>query len=97
MRSSPVYFALCWPSNGGLTPLVFFAWCPLLLSGRTFRDKSQRGEAPPFHAVCVYLRGGLERADDLVAACVSESMGSKLFAVIGPNIGNDLPCACPGS
>lgn len=90
-----VLLALCWPSNGGLTPLVFFAWVPLLLSEERFA-KSPKGESPRHFMPYVFISVAVWNAlTTWWLYCVSESMGSKLFAVIGPNIGNDLLMCLP--
>lgn len=90
-----VLLALCWPSNGGLTPLVFFAWVPLLLSEERFAT-SPKGERPRHFMPYVFISVAVWNAlTTWWLYCVSESMGSKLFAVIGPNIGNDLLMCLP--
>lgn len=82
--------AICWPSNGGLTPLVFFAWVPLLLAEERF-SSSQKDVRPRHFMPYVFIALAVWNAlTTWWLYCVRESMDSKLFAVIGPNIGNDL-------
>lgn len=90
-----VLLAICWPSNGGLTPLVFFAWVPLLLAEERFANSSK--DARPRHFM-PYAFTSVAVWNALTTwwlFCVSEPMDSKFFAVIGPNIGNDLLMCLP--
>ncbi len=90
-----VLLAFCWPSNGGLTPLVFFAWVPLLVAEERFAA-SPKGERPRHFMPYVFMAVAVWNAlTTWWLYCVSGSMGSKLFAVIGPNIGNDLLMCLP--
>ncbi len=87
--------AFCWPANGGLTPLVFLAWVPLLLAEERFATdhKTQRPRHfMPFVFVAVATWNALTT---WWLYCVSEPLDAKLFAVIGPNIGNDLLMCLP--
>jgi apolipoprotein N-acyltransferase len=87
--------AVCWPANGGLVPLIFIAWVPLLLAEERFAtsDKSQRPKHfMPFVLLAMVVWNACVT---WWLYCVSESMDSKLFAVIGPNIGNDLLFCLP--
>lgn len=105
MRQSRYYFlsalvsgallALSWPDNGGLTPLVFFGWVPLLLAEERYAGTS-KSERPRHFMPYVFVAVAIWNAlTTWWLYCVSESLGSKLFAVIGPNIGNDLLMCLP--
>jgi apolipoprotein N-acyltransferase len=90
-----ILLALCWPSNGGMTPLVFFAWVPLLLAEERFTN-SPKDVRPRHFMPYVFIAVAVWNAlTTWWLYCVSESMGTKLFAVIGPNIGNDLLMCLP--
>ena len=90
-----VLLAFCWPANGGITPLVFFAWVPLLLAEERFAT-SPKGDRPRHFMPYVFLALAVWNAlTTWWLYCVSEPMASKLFAVIGPNIGNDLLMCLP--
>lgn len=82
--------AVCWPSNGGLTPLVFFAWVPLLLAEECFSNSAKDSRPRHFMPYVLLAVAVWNALTTWWLYCVSESMDSKLFAVIGPNIGNDL-------
>lgn len=87
--------AFCWPANGGLTPLVFMAWVPLLLAEERFAT-APRDERPRHFMPYVFLAVAVWNAlTTWWLYCVSEPMDAKLFAVIGPNIGNDLLMCLP--
>ena len=90
-----VLLAICWPANGGLTPLVFFAWVPLLFAEERFAG-SLKEERPRHFMPYVFIAVAVWNAlTTWWLYCVSEPMGSKLFAAIGPNIGNDLLMCLP--
>ena len=87
--------ALSWPAIGGATPLIFFAWVPLLLAEERYTT-SAKGERPRNFIPYVLLAMAVWNAlTTWWLYCVSEPMGSKLFAVIGPNVGNDLLFGLP--
>ena len=90
-----ILLAICWPANGGLTPLVFFAWVPLLFAEERFAG-SLKEERPRHFMPYVFIAVAVWNAlTTWWLYCVSEPMGSKLFAAIGPNIGNDLLMCLP--
>ena len=90
-----VLLSFCWPAMGGMVPLVFFAWVPLLLAEERFAI-SERSERPRHFMPYVLLAVAVWNAcTTWWLYCVSEPMESKLFSVIGPNIGNDLLFCVP--
>ncbi len=87
--------AFCWPANGGALPLVFIAWVPLLLAEERFAT-SEKGQRPRHFIPYVLLAVAVWNAlTTWWLFCVSGTLDSRLFAVIGPNIGNDLLMCLP--
>ncbi len=87
--------AICWPANGGLLPLVFCAWVPMLFAEERFAN-TPKGQRPRHFMPYVFIAVAVWNAlTTWWLYCVSEPMSSKLFAVIGPNIGNDLLMCLP--
>lgn len=87
--------SLAWPAIGGLPPLIFVAWVPLLLAEERFSG-SARDERPrnffPYVLLAMAVWNG---CCTWWLYCVSEDTSTKLFTVIGPNIGNDLLMCIP--
>jgi apolipoprotein N-acyltransferase len=92
---SGALLAVAWPAAGGLTPLIFVAWVPLLWAEERYA-RSARGERPrnfmPY-AMLALLVWNL--ATTWWLFCVSESIGTRLFTLIGPNVGNVLVMSVP--
>ena len=87
--------AFAWPASGGLAPLIFFAWVPLLMANERYA-RSDRSERPKNFMPYVFLALAVWNAlTTWWLFCVSESMGTKLFAAIGPNVGNVLLMSIP--
>ncbi len=87
--------AIAWPANGGLVPLIFIAWVPLLLAEERF-STSDRERRPRHFMPYVFIAVAVWNAcTTWWLFCVREDMGTKLFTVIGPNIGNDLLMCLP--
>lgn len=82
--------ALCWPANGGITPLVFFAWVPLLLAEERFATSSPEERPRHFMPYALLALAIWNALTTWWLFCVREPLGTKLFSVIGPNVGNDL-------
>jgi apolipoprotein N-acyltransferase len=92
---SGVLLALSLPDNVGWVPLIFAAWVPLLLAEERFHT-SNKAERPRNFMPYVLLAMAVWNAcTTWWLYWVSEPMESKLFAVIGPNIGNDLLFCLP--
>ena len=88
-------WSLAWPAIGGITPLVFIAWVPLLLAEERYAN-SDPAARPRNFMPYVFLAVALWNAcTTWWLYCVSESFGTKLFTAIGPNIGNDLLMCIP--
>lgn len=93
--ASGALWSLAWPAVGGITPLAFFAWVPLLWAEERFAtsDRAQR----PRHFIPYVMLALLiwNLCTTWWLYCVSESMGTKLFTLIGPNVGNVLVMSVP--
>lgn len=83
------------PANIGCTPLVFFAWVPLLLAEERFATSPKRTRPRHFMPFVFLAMAVWNACTTWWLFEVSEPMESKLFAVIGPNIGNDLLFCIP--
>jgi apolipoprotein N-acyltransferase len=88
-------WALAWPAVGDITPLAFFAWMPLLWAEDRFAnsDPSRRPRHFMPYVMLALLVWNLSTTWWLY--CVSESEGTKLFTLIGPNVGNVLVMSVP--
>lgn len=88
-------WALSWPAAGGITPLAFMAWVPLLLAeerfARSTKDQRPRHFMP--YVMLALLVWNLPTTWWLF--CVSEPLGTRLFTLIGPNVGNVLVMSVP--
>lgn len=87
--------ALAWPGTGGFTPLIFLAWVPLLYAEERYA-RSAPGERPrnfmPYVMLALLV---WNLATTWWLFCVSESLGTRLFTLIGPNVGNVLVMSVP--
>ena len=85
-----VLLALAWPAVGHLTPLIFVAWVPLLWAEERYA-RSPKGERPrnfmPYVMLALLV---WNLATTWWLFCVSEPTGTRLFTLIGPNVGNML-------
>lgn len=90
-----VLLALAWPAVGGLTPLVFVAWVPLLWAEE--RYARSRKEERPRHFMPYVMLALLvwNLATTWWLFHVSEFLGTRLFTLIGPNVGNVLVMSVP--
>jgi apolipoprotein N-acyltransferase len=87
--------AFSWPANGGLVPLIFLAWVPLLLAEERFATSEKRARPAHFMPYVLLAVAIWNAFTTWWLFCVSGPMGSRLFSVIGPNIGNDLLMCLP--
>lgn len=90
-----VLLALSWPANGGITPFIFIAWVPMLLAEERYAGSPKQERPRNFMTYLFLAMAVWNGLTTWWLYCVSEPMGSKLFAVIGPNIGNDLLMCLP--
>lgn len=87
--------ALAWPAAGRITPLIFVAWVPLLWAEDRYAA-SAPGERPRHFMPYVMLALLVwNLATTWWLFCVSESIGTRLFTLIGPNVGNMLVMSVP--
>ncbi|MBK6893461.1 MAG: apolipoprotein N-acyltransferase [Flavobacteriales bacterium] len=90
-----VLLALAWPAVGHLTPLIFVAWVPLLWAEERYA-RSPKGERPrnfmPYVMLALLV---WNLATTWWLFCVSEPTGTRLFTLIGPNVGNMLLMSVP--
>lgn len=90
-----VLWALAWPAIGGLTPLAFIAWVPLLLAEERF-SRAVPPERPRRFMRYVFLALAVWNvATTWWLFCVSEPLTTRLFTLIGPNVGNVLLMSLP--
>lgn len=88
-------WVLAWPAIGGLVPLAFIAWVPLLLAEERFAAKAP-GERPKHFMPYVFLALAVWNVGTTWwLYCVSEPLGTRLFTFIGPNVGNVLLMSIP--
>lgn len=86
---------LAWPCIGSITPLLFLAWVPLLLAEKRFTESPADGRPRNFFPYVLLAVAVWNAGCTWWLFCVREEMGTKLFTVIGPNIGNDLLMCVP--
>ena len=90
-----VLWALAWPAIGGITPLAFIAWVPLLWAEERYA-RSAKPERPrnfmPYVMLALLIWNLLTT---WWLGFVSESAGTRLFTLIGPNVGNVLVMSVP--
>ncbi|HRO39250.1 MAG TPA: apolipoprotein N-acyltransferase [Flavobacteriales bacterium] len=90
-----VLLALAWPGTGGITPLIFIAWVPLLWAEEVFARSPER-ERPrnfmPYVMLALLVWNG---ATTWWLFNVSEHLATRLFTLIGPNVGNVLVMSVP--
>lgn len=88
-------WSLAWPAIGGITPLAFVAWVPLLWAEERYA-RSAKAERPrhfmPFVMLALLIWNLLTT---WWLGFVSESAGTRLFTLIGPNVGNVLVMSVP--
>lgn len=90
---SGLLLALAWPCIGDLTPLIFVAWVPLILVQERLITRAARPRA--FYPHVLLAMGVWNICTTWWLWCVSESTGTKLFTLIGPNVGNVLLMSIP--
>ncbi len=87
--------ALAWPAVGGLTPFIFIAWVPLLWAEERYA-RSAKGERPrnfmPYVMLALLV---WNLATTWWLFYVSEFIETRLFTLIGPNVGNVLVMSVP--
>ncbi len=90
-----VLLALAWPAIGGFTPLIFIAWAPLLWAEERYA-RSAKGERPrnfmPYVMLALLV---WNLATTWWLFNVSEHLATRLFTLIGPNVGNVLVMSVP--
>lgn len=85
--------AAAWPCIGDLTPLIFLAWAPLILVQEHLLVRNARPRAVYPHILLAMAVWNL--CTTWWLWCVSEPLGTKLFTLIGPNVGNVLLMSVP--
>jgi len=85
--------AAAWPAIGDLTPLIFVAWVPLIL----VQERLIRLDARPraFYPHALVALAVWNALTTWWLWCVSESVGTKLFTLVFPNVGNVLLMSIP--
>ncbi len=92
---SGLLLALSWPSIGGLTPLIFLAWVPLLLAEDRFASASIHDRPRHFMPFVMLALAVWNLLTTWWLGAVSEPLGTRAFTLIGPNIGNVLVMSVP--
>lgn len=92
---SGILLALAWPGTGAFTPLIFVAWVPLLWAEDRFANSPKAARPRNFMPYVMFALLVWNLATTWWLFCVSESIGTRLFTLIGPNIGNVLVMSVP--
>lgn len=87
--------ALAWPCIGGLSPLIFLAWVPLLLAEERFASLSIPERPRHFMPFVFFALLVWNLCTTWWLAAVSEPVGTRMFTLIGPNVGNVLVMSVP--
>ncbi len=87
--------ALAWPAVGAITPLIFVAWVPLLYAEERFANATKEARPRNFMPYVMWALLVWNLATTWWLFCVSESTGTRLFTLIGPNVGNVLVMSVP--
>ncbi len=87
--------ALAWPAVGGLTPLVFIAWVPLLWAEELYARSPKEARPRNFMPYVMLALLVWNLATTWWLFHVSEQMATRLFTLIGPNVGNVLVMSVP--
>lgn len=87
--------ALAWPAIGGLTPLIFIAWVPLLLAEERYANSERERRPRNFMPYVMLALLVWNAATTWWLFYVSEHMATRLFTLIGPNVGNVLVMSVP--
>lgn len=87
--------ALAWPAVGGITPLIFFAWVPLLWAEDRYAHSTPGRRPRHFMPYVMLALLVWNLATTWWLFCVSKSLGTRLFTLIGPNVGNVLVMSVP--
>ena len=90
-----VLLALAWPAVGGITPMIFVAWVPLLWAEERYAHSVPAVRPRNFMPYVMLALLVWNLATTWWLFCVSESIGTRLFTLIGPNIGNVLVMSVP--
>lgn len=90
-----VLLALAWPAVGRLTPLIFIAWVPLLWAEERYARSTKEERPRNFMPYVMLALLVWNLATTWWLFCVSESIGTRLFTLIGPNVGNVLVMSVP--
>ena len=90
-----VLLALAWPAVGRLTPLIFIAWVPLLWAEERYARSAKEERPRNFMPYVMLALLVWNLATTWWLFCVSESIGTRLFTLIGPNVGNVLVMSVP--
>lgn len=90
-----ILLALAWPAAGNITPLIIVAWVPLLWAEERFASTARTARPRNFMPFVMLALLVWNLATTWWLFCVSESMGTRLFTLIGPNVGNVLVMSVP--
>lgn len=90
---SGLLLAAAWPCIGGVTPLIFLVWVPLIVLQEHLLERGARPRAVYPHFLLALVVWNL--CTTWWLWCVSEPIGTKLFTLIGPNVGNVLLMSVP--
>jgi apolipoprotein N-acyltransferase len=92
---SGLLWAAAWPAVGGLVPLAFFAWVPLLWAEERYANSAKGARPRNFMPYVMLALLVWNLCTTWWLFCVSESFGTRLFTLIGPNVGNVLVMSVP--
>ncbi|HMN05282.1 MAG TPA: apolipoprotein N-acyltransferase [Flavobacteriales bacterium] len=87
--------ALAWPAIGGVTPLIFVAWVPLLYAEERYARSAKEARPRNFMPYVMLALLVWNLATTWWLFYVSEHMATRLFTLIGPNVGNVLVMSAP--
>lgn len=92
---SGVLLALAWPAVGGITPLIFVAWVPLLWAEERYAQSAVDERPRHFMPYVMLALLVWNAATTWWLFNVSEHTATRLFTLIGPNVGNVLVMSVP--
>lgn len=90
-----ILLALSWPAIGGITPLIFVAWTPLLWAEQRYADSPKEERPRNFMPYVMLALLVWNLATTWWLFFVSEHLATRLFTLIGPNVGNTLVMSVP--
>lgn len=92
---SGILLALAWPAIGGLSPMIFIAWVPLLWAEERYAQSAPGNRPRNFMPYVMLALLVWNAATTWWLFFVSEHMATRLFTLIGPNVGNVMVMSTP--